>query len=496
MNTEGSIKRNYTFIGNSIFLFLTRFFPTLATLLVMIYFSHYLSFDLYGDYNNFWVRLYLVSTVAALGIQNFLVTYSPSVVASLIKTLTRKHKLYYFGWVCLMGLMFTFLQNLAMIHQPSFSDAFSAYRYQFALLWLPFCFFIVYVLSIVVESVLMVFKNRVVLIWVNVAYSIAFGWVHYRFVQQETGALDTLFMYLLVLASAKLGVYSIAYYFDMKKQPISKVANVNRIRNLWAHMAFYDVSQMVFRWIDKFVLGLVLSAGLFAVYFNGSVDIPFLPLLLGAVGSSGLMQLSYDNREEAPLQIQNKTGRILSCIVFPAFFFFYLFRYEFIELTFSVQYLEAVPIFLMSILVLPLRAYKFTTILQHKHMGRIINIGAVLDIAIACGLAYPLYLKMGLSGIALSFVISTYIQSGYYLYHTAKVLKVSVIKLMPIVNWVIKFIVFGIVFIGFRYLLPAGYKKEIILISGIVFTLLVMLTAFLIELKAVKRIYGHSQAKV
>jgi hypothetical protein len=67
---------------------------------------------------------------------------------------------------------------------------------------------------------------------------------------------------------------------------------------------------------------------------------------------------------------------------------------------------------------------------------------------------------------------------------------------MPLVNWIVKFIVFGIVFIGFRYLLPTGYKKEIILISGIVFTLVVMLIAFLIELKAVKRIYGHPQEKV
>lgn len=496
MNIDGSIKRNYTFIGNSIFLFLTRFFPTLATLLVMIYFSHYLSFDLYGAYNNFWVRLYLISTIAALGIQNFLVTYSPSVVASLIKTLTLKHRLYYFGWICLMGMIFALLQNHAMIQELPLRETVSSMRDDSMLVWLPFCFFVVYVLGIVIESVLMVFKNRVVLVWVNVAYSIIFCWLHYLFVLQETTAMDTLFLYLLLLACGKLLVYSIAYYRDMKGQAISQVANVNRIRNLWAHMAFYDVSQMVFRWVDKFVLGLVLSAGLFAVYFNGSVDIPFLPLLLGAVGSSGLMQLSYDNREEAPLQIQNKTGRILSCIVFPAFFFFLLFRYEFIELTFSVQYLEAVPIFLMSIMVLPLRAYKFTTILQHKHMGRIINIGAIMDMAIAGGLAYPLYLKMGLSGIALSFVISTYIQSAYYLYHTSKVLNVSVIKLIPLLNWAIKFIVFGLVFISFRYLLPKGYTKEIILISGIVFTLMVMSIAFLIELKAVKRIYGHPQAKV
>ncbi|OSZ78567.1 hypothetical protein CAP35_10045 [Chitinophagaceae bacterium IBVUCB1] len=496
MAQEGSSKRNYTFIGNSIFLFLTRFFPTLATLLVMIYFSHYLSFDLYGVYNKFWVALYLISTIAALGIQNFLVTYSPSVVASLIKTLTTRHKLYLLGWICLMGLIFAIVQNQAMLLSLPFNDAFESMRNDTALIWLPFSFFIVYVLGIMIESVLMVFKNRVVLIWVNAVYSAVFCWLHYLFVQQETNSMDTLFLYLLLLAAGKLLVYLVAYYFDMKKQAISPVANVQRIRNLWAHMAFYDVSQMVFRWVDKFVLSMVLSAGLFAVYFNGSVDIPFLPLLLGAVGSSGLMQLAYDNREEAPVQIQNKTGRILSCIVFPAFFFFLLFRSEFIELTFSVQYLDAVPIFLMSIMVLPLRAYKFTTILQHKHMGRIINIGAVLDMAIAGGLAYPLYLKFGLRGIALSFVISTYIQSAYYLYHTSKALQVSVIKLLPILNWVIKLIVFGIVFIGFRYLLPHSISKEITLISGIVFTMLVMLVAFLAELKAIKRIYGHPQAKV
>ncbi len=496
MTQEGSSKRNYTFIGNSIFLFLTRFFPTLATLLVMIYFSHYLSFELYGAYNKFWVALYLISTIAALGIQNFLVTYSPSVVASLIKTLTTKHKLYLLSWICLMGLIFAIVQNQAILQTLPLNEAVKSVSNEMALITLPFSFFVVYVLSIMIESVLMVFKNRVVLIWVNVLYSIGFCWLHYVFVQQETTGMDTLFLYLLLLAVGKLIVYYIAYYLDLKKQPISAVTNVQRIRNLWAHMAFYDVSQMVFRWVDKFVLSIVLSAGLFAVYFNGSVDIPFLPLLLGAVGSSGLMQLAYDNREEAPIQIQNKTGRILSCIVFPAFFFFLLFRYEFIELTFSVQYLEAVPIFLMSIMVLPLRAYKFTTILQHKHMGRIINTGAILDMAIAGGMAYPLYLKLGLPGIALSFVISTYIQSAYYLYHTSRALKVSVVKLMPLLNWLVKLIVFGIVFIGFRYLLPSSISKEITLISGIAFTIVVMLIAFLIELKAMKRIYGNPQAKV
>ena len=104
-------------------------------------------------------------------------------------------------------------------------------------------------------------------------------------------------------------------------------------------------------------------------------------------------------------------------------------------LFFDHRYAASVPIFQWSILVLPLRAYGFTSILQHAHKGAIINKGALLDLLIAIVAMYPLYSIMGLPGLAFSFVLSSYIQAAYYSVYTAKILQVRVLDLFPMKIW-------------------------------------------------------------
>jgi O-antigen/teichoic acid export membrane protein len=220
--------------------------------------------------------------------------------------------------------------------------------------------------------------------------------------------------------------------------------------------------------------------------------VPFLPILLGAVGGAALMQLSADKAEDAPIVVVNKTARILSALVFPVFFFLVCFRYELFTVILTNRYEGSVPIFLMSMLVLPLRAYNFTVVLQNKHKGNLINKGALLDMVLACVLMYPLYLLLGLPGVALSFVVSTYLQAAYYLYHTSRVLDVKWHKLLPLTNWCTKLIIFAIVFIGIHYGLSTVFEPQIVLIWGVVLTIITALVTFVIEFKAVKRIYGNA----
>jgi O-antigen/teichoic acid export membrane protein len=102
---------------------------------------------------------------------------------------------------------------------------------------------------------------------------------------------------------------------------------------------------------------------------------------------------------------------------------------------FAHRYDAAVPLFVVASLVVPLRAYNFTALLQHKGQGRIITRGALLDLGLALGLIYPLYRGLGLAGVALAFVISTYWQAGYYLGHTARLLGVLWVSLLPWRAW-------------------------------------------------------------
>src|SRR5690606_18525106 len=180
----------------------------------------------------------------------------------------------------------------------------------------------------------------------------------------------------------------------------------------------------------------------------------------------------------------------LSCIIFPLFFFFLLFRNELFLVVLSEKYLPSVPIFLMSILAIPLRAYSFTTILQNRHKGAIINTGAFLDLLLACVLMYPLYLWLGLPGIALAFVVSSYLQAGFYLYHTAKSLDTSIGKLAPYGNWLLKMVIYGSVYTISYYFIAPYFAALNVLILGMALTVLLVLVSLGLESKALKQQYA------
>jgi O-antigen/teichoic acid export membrane protein len=208
------------------------------------------------------------------------------------------------------------------------------------------------------------------------------------------------------------------------------------VRSLWFHTALNDVVQVLFRWVDKLALNFLLPAALFALYFNGTLDIPFLPLLLGAAGSTLLLHFGEPARTEASrLALLRAAGELLGRLVFPLFFFLLFFRRELFGVAFAHRYDAAVPLFVVALLVVPLRAYNFTALLLHKGQGRLITTGALLDLALALALMYPLYRLLGLAGVALAFVLSTYVQAGYYLRHTTRLLGVPWSRLLPLRPW-------------------------------------------------------------
>jgi len=348
-------------------------------------------------------------------------------------------------------------------------------------------FILTYALSVIFESFLLVCRNYKKLTAINVLYSVAFCAIHWYMLNYGF-SFQLLFIGLLLLAALRLGFYVIISIADMRKEVVEAADRVAiaDVRSLWLHLGFYDVTQMLFTWIDKFIISLVLTAQLSAIYYNGSQNIPFLPLLLSAAGSSVLMHLAGGkSKDETPdiIRLMNQSGRVLSSIVFPLFFFLLFFRHELFFFLFWGKYREALPIFAVSILVLPVKSYSFTTVLQRLHKGSIINIGSVADIGLACALMYPLYLWLGLPGVALSFVITTYLQAAFYLFYSARLLHTSPLRLVPYKNWMLKLIVFSLVFIVIHYAGGRFFTGKINLILGIVAMVTLSVVSLLIELK-------------
>ncbi len=449
-------KKNKSLYSNSILIFLVRFFANLATLWVMYYFSHNLAREQNGTYLNFWTRLSLTSGIAGLGFSLFIFTYPPDTLRYLAGCIRKRYYLFYAAFLVGFALLFAWLQE---------DRALMSFLISFG-------FFIIYILNILLESLLMVLRKYRLLLPVSIIYSVVFVGIH--IFQADAGfVLPHLLAWLLPLALLKLVIVlpPVISFFRLPAGNVMPRTELKRIRSLWMHLSFFNLYSVLFQWIDKYVLTFVVSAALSAVYFNGSVAIPFLPLVFGAVSSALLMQMNTITDAESTshkLKLLHYSSGLLSSVAFPVFCFLFVFAKELIVLMFSEQYLASVPVFLCAILVIPVRSFDFVAVLQHCQKGRIINFGAAMDLVLACALMYPLYRLFGLPGVALSFVLSTYGQCLFYLYYSGKAMNVSMWAFIPWSSWLLKLLIFGALALTLHWIFtPYSYLLRVTL-SGVV----------------------------
>ena len=460
-----------SFFSNSVSIFLIRFFPSVANLLVLLYYSRHLDKPTYGTYQNFWTQLYFIYPLACFGIHVLITTYAPGTILKLAKTVSIKQYLLYGMWLCLLSACFAWLQV----------DSLQAG-------WLiPLVFMITFALGIITESFLIVFKNIRGLLIINSGYALGYLAIH-KIVLDNGFTQRDVFLYLLILNCLRLVSSLIMLGVSarqLEKDDTEEIRTVKEIRTLWLHMGFYDILQSVSSWIDKFLVSILLTAAASAIYFNGTQNVPFLPLILSASGSAVLIQMNKVKAKDENtnlMQLMNHSARYLSNIVFPLMFFLMFFRYELFAVLLP-GYKDAVPVFFVMLFILPFRTYSFITVFQKLHKGHLSTTGAVGELVLACLLMYPLYKWLGLPGLALSFIISSYTQFVYYFYHISRLLKTKAYNLVPLANWAVKLLIFIPLFAFLHYLVTSFFQTRVSLLLGIAAMIVTILVALLVEIR-------------
>ncbi|WP_135529896.1 hypothetical protein [Hymenobacter wooponensis] len=456
-NTSG------TLLGNSAYIFLIRFFPTLASVAALVWLSRHMAPTYYGRYQSFWVQWQVLQVVACLGLPTVILTYPAALVNSLVRGISRLQ-------LCLLITSLMLVAGGFAVLQWQSSSPFEP--------WQTGGFLLLSVLGALLEAYALLGRQFRSLSLISVAYAGAFMLGHIFLVGQVLTSQQLMSMLLFC------NVLRVAALSRLAQQHFDRVAAVvpspfKAVRQLWLHTALNDGVQILFRWIDKFMLNFLLPPALFALYFNGTLDVPFLPLLLGAAGSGLLLHFGQPNIPDTErVTMLKEVGTVLGSLVFPLFFFLLYFRYELFGVVFAHRYDAAVPLFLVSGLVIPLRAYNFTAMLQHKSQGRAITKGAILDLLLALLLMYPLYRLLGLAGVALAFVISTYCQAAYYLALTAKLLRVSWVELLPWKMWASQLFRVGIGLLVVHELLARVVPEVLVVLIGSGLTCLLGLYLF------------------
>ncbi len=105
---------NNPLLSNSFFIFIIRFFPSMANLLVVIWYSKHLPQELYGNYQHFWIQMNVIYPLACFGIHVLAITYSKGFLMNILNRINAKHYTLYGLWVVALSAVFAMLQYSAL----------------------------------------------------------------------------------------------------------------------------------------------------------------------------------------------------------------------------------------------------------------------------------------------------------------------------------------------------------------------------------------------
>lgn len=404
-------KSGATFAKRSLLLIFSNLVKLVVQLAVIYIYSRELPVNEYGQYQSVWLYVNVLSVIGLFGLPSVLLSFPPQQLRQWIRANPK-----------LIGGMLLLLTALPVIYIILFAEGFNQP------VRLLLCLFILLQnVSIIAETIAVKRQQEQRVLRVNIVYNslylLAHSWVLYR----GEYSLATLLCYLVVLVAIKVISFipgGISGHAGMGEMNIGRQ---------WLFLGLFDVVGVVFKWLDKWIILAFVSVSEFAVYFNGSYEIPVFVLILAAVGNVMVVELAKSKAIDAgsAVNLFHRSAYFLAAFVLPAFCFLLFFHREFFLFIFSNKYEAAIPVFFASIFIIPVRITNYTAALQVYHKNDIILKGALLDLFLAVILLSVLYPAFGLPGLAAAFVLSTYLQAGYYLWQTSALLKTPVHTLLP-----------------------------------------------------------------
>lgn len=425
-----------TAILNSHYLYLMvgRLIPLLTLFAIAILYARRLSYSDYGIFQSIWMYVNILNGVMAFGITAVIFSTPATFLFSFLRG-NRRTLLRSYGILWLLVLTGFFL--------------FSRHFGSELKLWIM-VFMIIQNGNAFSEALLIKRKGEKKYYLINSVYALLlFGW--HLFVLFTSFDFILLMAGLCILSLLKFGILLLVNKSRVEiKETFDEIEGFGKH---WIHLGLNDVVGIFSKWIDKLMLVYILTAGEFAIFFNGSVEIPLFGILISVTGSFIMLGVSQDLKNTDRIKsLFKESFLMLSSLVFPLFFFLFFFRQEIFFLFFGHKYDESLPIFAITLWVLPLRINHYSSILQCYSKGQRVLAGSLIEIAIAAILILVLYPVMGMRGAALAVVISTAFQVTYYLWYSHKLLPGNWSEMVPFTKLLLRFAVLGLVFWGLKFL--------------------------------------------
>ncbi len=404
-------------------------------LAIIILYSRKLSLTDYGVYQFIWMYINFFSLLGIFGLSSLVLSVPPAHIREWIGK-NKKTVLGFFAVLNGSAIFFLMLcENYFSVPQTL----------------LLICLLILQNIMLIAESIAIKNEQEKKLFGANMIYICIYGFVHF-YLLYNTYSVTILLG--CIVAATLLKCILLLYRIKFSGTATERIPDIGR---QWFLLGVNDMLTVLVKWIDKWLILFFLSAAQFALYFNGTYEIPVFMLILGAVGNISLVEFSKIKKDhnKAVKSLFERSSLLMAAIIFPSFWFLLFYSTDFFVAFFGTKYLAAIPIFKITLLMLPARIIYSTTVLQVYKRTDLILKGSILDFIIAVILMFIFYPLWQMKGLAMVFVISTYIQLAYYLWHTGRLIKENVSFFFPFKKILLIMLSTGLLIAACRYGLAA-----------------------------------------
>lgn len=187
--------------------------------------------------------------------------------------------------------------------------------------------------------------------------------------------------------------------------------------------------------LDKLIVSSLSTPAEFAIYVNGAMEIPLVPIIIGSVGMvilPDMTALHKKGKKTDMVQIWKRAASKTALILVPVFFMLMFVAEDFIVAVYSDRYLESTVPFRIYLLLLLFRIINTDSPLIASGQSKKVMIRTMISLSLNFVLNIVLVKNIGYNGAAISTVSIIFLWSfPYTLYHVSRIAGLKVVQVYP-----------------------------------------------------------------
>jgi len=452
------------FVKRSFLLIVSKLMRACIQFFILFLYARKLSYEQYGLYQSIWLYVNILSVFGLFGLPSIILSASNNTIITWIK----QHKKNFF------------IAAVALNTIPLIYFYYKTPGYPIIIWLLLIILTIIQNISIIIETLAIKKERETLVLVANTVFIICYLLCHVLIVVYGY-SLPILLLTIIFVFLLKSIVLLLSDKNLLQAEKNSTTADVGK---QWFYLGLFDTISTASNWLDKWVILLLLSLTQFGIYFNGAYEIPLFGLMITAIGNVMVTELAKhnNNKLEANKMMFINSSLLLASIAFPSFAFLLFYHHEFFILLFTVKYAASIPVFFITIFILPMRITNYSVALQAYNRNDLIAKAAMIDLVAAIILMLLLYPLLQMRGLALAVVIATYIQTGYYLWQTSELLQENINDFFP-VKKLLMLMALCVTILGSAYWIFSKLSYPINMAGGMVICILLIIGLLYYQVK-------------